>query len=75
MIVEIVKEDPAITAPKLLVMLRKQAVLKRVIEYVKDGEIGWTDSKRKPRDTPAHALKDRLFRAKKALGLTRVKSR
>lgn len=74
-IIEIVRKDPAITTPTLLGMLGKQAGPGRVIEYMKDGEIGWTDRNRKPRDTPTHAVKDRLSRAKKALGLTHRKSR
>jgi hypothetical protein len=74
-IAAIVKEDPAITAPQLLVKLQRKAGLGGVIESVRAGEIEWTDDKGSVRDTPAHVVKDRLSRAKKALGLTRRKSR
>lgn len=74
-IVEIVKEDPAITAPGLLARLRREVRSGHVVEGVHDESIEWTDGKGKVRDTPTHAVKDRLSRAKKALGLTRMKSR
>jgi hypothetical protein len=61
--------------PDLLARLQRKAGLGGVIESVRAGEIEWTDGKGNVRDTPAHVVKDRLSRAKKALGLTRRKSR
>ena len=74
-IMAIAKEDPAITAPKLWARLRRKAGPGSVVEGVHDGIIEWIDGKGKVQDTSAHAVKDRLSRAKKALGLSRRKSR
>lgn len=73
-IIAIVKEDPAITTPKLWARLRRKAC-GGVIEGVHDGIMEWTDGKGKVHETSAHAVKDRLSRAKKELGLSRRNSR
>lgn len=64
-ILNIVRENPAISENDLLRELHRQAF--GVISAIEDGQIEWDSHTGRARSTPVSALKDRLSRAKKFL--------
>ena len=66
-ILEAVQKRPAITVKDLLKHLRSRQCLRQVVDDIDDEAISFTDRNGHSKEAPVSGLKDRLFRAKKAL--------
>ena len=66
-ILEEVQKRPAITVTDLLKHLQSLQDLRQVVDDIDEEAISFTDRKGHTKNAPISGLKDRLFRAKKAL--------